>query len=74
MLGLIICGVLIGLLLQVLYKLITKNNDFFTKNGIKFPKPYLLFGNSGEFIFRKKNVGQFVSETYAAFPTEKWEQ
>lgn len=71
MIGLIICGVLFGLLFQVFYKYITKNKNFFTKNGIKFPKPYLLFGNSGDFIIRKKNVGQFLSETYAAFPAEK---
>lgn len=71
MIGLIISVVLFGLLFQLLYKWITKNKDFFTKIGIKFPKPYLLFGNSGEVIFRKKNMGQFVSETYSAFPKEK---
>lgn len=71
MLELFICSVLFGLLFQVIYKWATKNQDFFTKNGVKFPKPYFLLGNSGVFFFHKKSMGQWLSEIYGAFPKEK---
>lgn len=71
MLELFICSVLFGLLFQVLYKLASKNRDIFTKNGVKFSKPFFLLGNSGVFMFQKKTIGKWLSETYGAFPTEK---
>lgn len=61
----------IGLILITIYKWATKNNDFFTKRGIKQMKPTFLLGNNGTFVTGKMNATEFAMSLYNAFPNER---
>lgn len=54
-----------------LYKLITRNNDYFIKRGIKFIKPVPFFGNLAQCVFQKKNFAEVFVDAYNEFPKER---
>lgn len=67
----ILAGVVLLLLPLHLYKMITKNADFFERRQIPYSKPELLFGSSREFFFRQIELIDFVKRLYDEMPTER---
>lgn len=61
----------IALIIYAFYKFVTKNEDFFSKKGIKQMRPSFLFGNSGTFIKKNFSATEFSQYLYYAFPNEK---
>lgn len=59
------------LVLLVIYKFLTRNDDFFKKRGVKFEKPSLLFGNLLP-MFTGRETGMSLFENiYKKFDDEK---
>lgn len=71
MVGLYVLLLGIGLIGYGVYKWGTLNSDYFAKRGLKFLKPYFLFGNMGGFFLGKYSVNEFVMTLYNNFPAEK---
>lgn len=51
-------------IVYALYKLLTKNDDFFLKKGIPFDKPLPIFGNFLRFMLQKETLIDTVQKGY----------
>jgi len=58
-------------ILFLLYKLVTKNYDYFEKKGIPFAKPAFLVGSRTDLLFRNKPMTKFVKDLYDEFRDHK---
>lgn len=54
-----------------IYKLLTKNNDYFRKRGIAHMKPTFPFGNMAPFLFGLQTPYEFANTMYTMFPRQK---
>lgn len=64
-------GVLLGGLLFILYKWITRNDLFFTKRGIPHRRPTFLFGSLRKMVLMQSSFNDVALELYSQFPEEK---
>lgn len=55
----------------LVYKWATQNDDYFEKKGVPALKPTLFFGNSVDFFTKKVDLIEFVRKLYDDFPNEK---
>lgn len=61
----------VAAILFLLYKLISRKNDYFERKGIPFSKPAFLVGKRSDLVLRNKSMPQFVNELYNEFPNDK---
>lgn len=61
----------LGLLLLLLYRWATKNNDYFKLRGIPSVRPTFLLGNTGAFMMGRHRPNEYLKSLYNAFPNEK---
>lgn len=67
----ILIAIIAILIVVIIYKLGTKDFDYFTKKGIPFAKPIFLVGTSGGSIIRKYSLPEYVTMRYNSFPENK---
>lgn len=53
------------------YKRITRNHDYFEKQGIVFEKPLPMVGNIWPLITKKEGMIQFIERYYNTYKNEK---
>lgn len=58
-------------IVYVVYKLLTKNDDFFLKKGIPFDKPLPIFGNFLRFMLQKETLLDVVQRPYDKYKKSK---
>lgn len=61
----------IAALLFLVYKLLTKKDDYFEKKGIPFMKPMPLVGSRYDLILRNKSMPDVVNSWYKQFRDDK---
>lgn len=57
--------VLLSVAGYLFYRWAVANNDFFEKRGIPYSKPYFLFGNIKEVVFRQKSAFDIFISLYS---------
>lgn len=62
---------LIALGTYIVVKWVSKNFDFFEKQGVKFVKPYPLIGTN-TWLLGRENIAVILKRFYDQFPNEKW--
>jgi hypothetical protein len=60
-----------AVLLFLIHKYLTANNNYFEKKGIPFNKPTFIVGSRGDLILRNKTVLDVVLGWYNEFYGEK---
>jgi hypothetical protein len=58
------CLAVLGALVWVLYKYLTRNHDYWKKKGIPYVKPIPVFGNIRDGILGKKPLGEVMQDLY----------
>lgn len=71
MINVLVLLLFIGIIGYGVFKLGTINTDYFAKRGLKFVKPYFLFGNIGSFLLGRYTLFEYVVKMYNEFPKEK---
>jgi hypothetical protein len=58
-------------MLFLIYKFVTRNDDYFVKKGIPFSKPTFFVGSRMDLILRNKSIIQVICDWYNEFRDEK---
>lgn len=58
-------------ILFLLYKWLSKKDDYFEKKGIPYSKPKLFVGSRGDLLFRNSSLPDTVNSWYKEFPNDK---
>lgn len=58
-------------ILFLLYKFLSKKDDYFEKKGIPYSKPSFLVGSRTDLVFRNKSMPEFVKQLYDEFRNDK---
>lgn len=63
--------VIVAVFILLVYKWLTKDNDYFIKRGIPALKPTFMLGNTGKFYTKQIGLIDLVTKLYNDFPDEK---
>lgn len=58
-------------LLFLVYKLVTKKNDYFEKKGIPCAKSYFFVGSRADLILRNRSMPEVIKGWYDEFRNDK---
>lgn len=61
----------VALLLYVLFKWATTNDNYWAERNVKYLKPYFLVGNTFGIFTSKYGWAEFGPQLYNSFPREK---
>lgn len=65
-------AIIVGTVLQVIYKWVTINKDYFVIRNLKHFEPNFLIGNTTGLFLKRYVVAEFMEMIYYRFPKEKY--
>nr|CAD7440776.1 unnamed protein product [Timema bartmani] len=64
-------GLVVTFIILLLYFVVSRGHDFFSKRNVPYLRPLPILGNMGALVFRRKSFGELLESLYIEFKRHK---